>query len=106
MIALILKFWNDDAGFILTAEAIFLFTIAVLGIAVGMVALRTATVSELSEVANGIASVDQSYSFYGLGSSMTSVNGSGGVDAYNYVGFTTIVPPSQPINVSPLTGAP
>jgi hypothetical protein len=58
--------WNDEGGFILSTEAMILWTIAVLGMTTGLVAVRNATVTELTEVANTITTFDQSYSYQGV----------------------------------------
>ena len=60
------RFWNDDAGFIVSAELLFLYTIAVLGLLTGMVAIRNAVIHEMVDVADSIGALDQSYSFKGL----------------------------------------
>ena len=60
------RFWNDDAGFIVSAELLFLYTIAVLGLLTGMVAIRNAVIHEMVDVADSIGALDQSYTFVGL----------------------------------------
>jgi hypothetical protein len=60
------KLWNDEGGFILSTEAMILWTITVLGLIVGLVAVRDATVTELTEVANTILTFDQSYQYEGI----------------------------------------
>jgi hypothetical protein len=60
------KLWNDEGGFILSTEAMILWTITVLGLIVGLVAIRDATVTELTEVANAIVSFDQSFTYGAL----------------------------------------
>jgi hypothetical protein len=86
MNALVMKLWSDDAGYILSAESVFLFTITVLGITIGMAAVRNAVVSELVEVANAIAALDQGYSFNGLTTCAGFVNGTAVTDSLG--GFT------------------
>ena len=61
--------WNDDAGFIVSGEIVFLFTITVIGLVVGWVHVRGAMVSELTDVANAIAALRQDYAFGGIVSS-------------------------------------
>src|SRR6266852_3804898 len=60
------RLWSDEGGFILSTEAMILWTITVLGLIVGLVAIRDATVTELTEVANAIVSFDQSFTYGGL----------------------------------------
>lgn len=65
---LFMRLWNDDAGFILSAEYLFLFTILVLGCLVGWVHVRNAIVIEMTEAASSILALDNSYSYQGLDS--------------------------------------
>ena len=60
------KLWNDEAGFIVSAELILIATIAVIGLIVGLAAVRDGIVSELSDVAGAIQDVNQSYSIDGV----------------------------------------
>ncbi len=46
--------WADDSGFIITMEIILIATITVLGLIVGLTAVRDALVAELSDVAAAI----------------------------------------------------
>lgn len=96
------KLWNDDGGAIIAMEWVFIATILVLGIITGLVAVRQAVLTELSDVAQAILSLNQSYSFTGQSNCQASTAGSQ---------FT--VNPSQNTNallihstppVSPITG--
>ena len=60
------KFWNDEAGFVVSAELILIATVAVLGLLVGLAAVRDGIVSELSDVAGAFQDVNQSYSIDGV----------------------------------------
>jgi hypothetical protein len=59
------KLWNDEAGFIVSAELVLIATILVIGLIVGMVALRNQVVQELCDVGMAIGSLNQSYAFAG-----------------------------------------
>jgi len=92
---LLKRMWNDDAGFIVSAELVFIFTIMVLGLLVGWVHVRNAVATELTDVANAIAALDQSYTFAGLtdtcGTASASTAGSALVDTSNGpLGLTTV----------------
>ena len=87
------RFWNDDEGFIVSAELLFLYTIAVLGLLTGMVAIRNAVIHEMVDVATSIASLDQSFAFNALTGCGAYTNGSKFTDntasvqgAYNVTG--------------------
>jgi len=58
---LLSKFWKDDAGFIISTEALFILTILILGLIAGWSALRGALLQEYGEMAEAIAGLNQSY---------------------------------------------
>lgn len=64
------RLWNDEAGAVVSAEIMLVATILVIGVIVGLKSVRDAVLTELADVAQAIANVDQSYSY-------TSVNGHG-----------------------------
>ena len=57
---------NDEAGVILSAEMVLVLTICVLGVIVGLSHVVMAVNQELSDVAQAIGSLNQSYSFTGF----------------------------------------
>ena len=61
--SLMKRLWNDEAGFVVSAELILIATIAVLGLIVALDTVRNAITSELSDVAGAIQDVNQSYSY-------------------------------------------
>ncbi len=73
---------KKEAGFIISAELILIATILVIGLIVGMVAIRDATTAEMHDVAEAIGSLDQSYVFYGVqdAAQLSQVAGSAWVD--------------------------
>ena len=46
------KFWNDEAGVIVSAEIVLVATILVLGLIVGLAELQSSIVAELSDLAS------------------------------------------------------
>ena len=46
-----MKLWNDEAGFIVSAELVLIATILVLGMIVGLVSVRDQVVQELGDIA-------------------------------------------------------
>lgn len=60
------RFLNDEAGFVISAELVLVMTIAVLGMVVGLTAVRDAVSHELNDVSHAIGSVSQSYNVVGL----------------------------------------
>ena len=76
------KLWNDEAGFVVSAELILIATIAVIGLIVGLAAVRDGITSELSDVAGAIQDVNQSYSIDGV------VGHSANTAGFNYIDNT------------------
>ena len=57
------KLWNDEVGAVVSAELVLVLTILVIGMIVGLAAVRDAVVTELADVAQAIANINQSYSY-------------------------------------------
>ncbi len=68
---LLRSIWQDEAGFIISAELVLVATILVIGLIVGMVSLRNQVVQELVDVGQAIGSLSQSYAFAGVESGGT-----------------------------------
>lgn len=60
---LLKRFYHDDAAFVISAELTLIATVAIIGLITGMVAIRDAVVSELSDVAGAMQDLNQSYSY-------------------------------------------
>lgn len=60
-----LRLWNEETGAIISAEIILVATILVIGVIAGLKSLRDSVVTELGDVAQAIANLNQSYSFSG-----------------------------------------
>jgi hypothetical protein len=60
------NFWNDDNGFIVSAELILVSTILVIGLIVGLIEVQSAVIHELNDVGEAIGSINQSYSYAGV----------------------------------------
>ncbi|MBX3440936.1 MAG: hypothetical protein KF774_00920 [Planctomyces sp.] len=61
----LIALWKDEAGLVLSAEAVAIGTLGVAGATVGLSAASTSLNSELEEVAFAIRSLDQSFAFEG-----------------------------------------
>lgn len=79
---LVKRLWSDEAGFIVSAELILIATIVVIGLLVGLAAVRDGIVSELSDVAGALQDVNQSYSIDGV------VGHNANTAGFNYVDNT------------------
>lgn len=60
------RLWNDERGFIISAELVLVATIVVIGLIVGLVCVRNQVVQELVDVGQAIGSVSQSYAYSGV----------------------------------------
>lgn len=60
--------WNDEAGFIVSAELVLVATVAVLGLVVGLSEVAVSINTELNDVSNAFGSLSQSYSYCGFAS--------------------------------------
>ena len=60
------KLFNDEAGFVVSAELVLVLTIAVLGMAVGLASVRDAVTTELIDLSNAFGAVNQSYDIGGI----------------------------------------
>lgn len=76
--------WNDEAGFIVSIELILIATIAVIGLIVGLTAVRDAVVSELSDVAGAIQDLNQCYTFNGVVGHSGETCGSNFIDSTDW----------------------
>lgn len=59
------KLFNDEAGFVVSAELVLVLTIAVLGMVVGLASVRDAVNAELVDLSNAFGAVDQTYNIRG-----------------------------------------
>jgi hypothetical protein len=59
---LLAKLWRDEAGVLLSAEAVVVGTVAVVGLTTGLTVVAKSVNEELQDVAFAIRSLDQSYS--------------------------------------------
>ena len=78
------KFWNDENAFIVSSELVLLATMLVLGLIVGLSAVRQAISQELADLATAIARISQDYSYSGITGHSASVAGSIFTDANDF----------------------
>ena len=57
------KLMNDEAGFIVSAELVLVFTLCFCSVAVGMAVVRDSLVQELGDVGEAIGALDQTYNY-------------------------------------------
>jgi hypothetical protein len=83
------KFWNDEAGAIISAELVLVLTIAVIAMVVGLSSVRDAVVTELADIAQAIGNVDQTYTVCGIDGHSSAVMGFGFQDSADYCDSST-----------------
>ncbi|MGC3970838.1 MAG: hypothetical protein QM775_26955 [Pirellulales bacterium] len=66
MKTLVARLWMEDAGAIVSAEIMLVGSVLVLGVIVGLKSVRDSVVTELADVAQAFANVNQSYSYSGV----------------------------------------
>ena len=59
------KLFNDEVGFVISAELVLVLTIAVLGMVVGLTSMRDSINSELVDLSNAFGAIDQSFNIRG-----------------------------------------
>lgn len=70
------KFFNDENGFVLTAELVIIATLVFCGVIVGLSMVRDALVTELGDISEAVGALNQSYNYR----SLTGVGGAVGTD--------------------------
>jgi len=97
-----LKLWNDDCGGgSISIEWVFFVTIVVLGSITGLVAVRQAIISELTEVAQALMALNQSFSFSGQTNCESSTAGSSASDTTNGIAEGSVTATTANINQTP-----
>ena len=96
MRSLLVRLWNEDQGAIIASEFLFVVTILVIGIIVGLANIRDAVNTELSELANAILALSQGYSISGQEGCCSATDGSEAIDTPGLVPDTLCTPPAIP----------
>ncbi|KAA0133555.1 MULTISPECIES: hypothetical protein [Gimesia] len=78
------QFWNDEAGFVISAELVLVLTIAVLAMIVGLSEVAVAVNTELNDISNAIGALNQSYAYTGFAGT-----GSGGGKSKSFYAGST-----------------
>jgi hypothetical protein len=76
--------WRDETGVIATTDLALLTTIVVIGLIVGLASFRDQVVQEFADIASGVATLNQSFSYAGtvitLNGQSASIAGSQFID--------------------------
>lgn len=84
MMTLLTKMWDDEAGFVISAELILVATVAVLAMVVGLSEVSIAINEELEDVASAFGAVNQSYAFNGTCGHKGFIAGSSYKDRHDF----------------------
>ena len=76
MTHLINSLWNDEAGFVISAELVLVTTITVLGLMVGLAEVASGVNHELEDVGAAVGSLNQGYHYLGFTGCKATVVGS------------------------------
>ena len=81
------RLWLDEGGAILSAELCLIMVLLVIGMVVGLTALRDAVDFQLTDIAAAIAAIDPGYEFNGLqyNGICSGVGGAASVEGSKYV---------------------
>jgi hypothetical protein len=75
MTKLLRKLWNDDCGALIATELLFVISILVIGLIVGLVGLRNAIVSQLTALGDAILALNFGFSIAGLSGCCSATSG-------------------------------
>ena len=93
---LVVKLWKDDCGALIATEWVFVATILVLGSITGLVMVRQAILTELSDFANALMSLNQSYAFTGQSNCEAQTGPSGYQDRLHSIHDVSVSVPTIP----------
>jgi len=80
MTSLFCALWHDDRGTIIALEFLFVATILVIGLIVGLAGLRDAIITEFTELGNAVLALSQGYIFSGKTGCCSATDGSQAID--------------------------
>jgi len=96
MTKLMSKLWKDDAGAIIAAEYLFVATVLIIGVLVGLASVRDAINTELAEVANAYLALSQGYVLSGQSGCGAATDGSQAIDTPALVPDPSLTVPAIP----------
>ena len=91
-----LKLWNDDAGFVVSAELVLISTIAVLSMVVGLSEVAYGVVQELEDTGSAFGAVNQTFRYTGLCGHGGSIGGTCFTDLVDFCDRAGDVVGTQP----------
>lgn len=98
MKTIISKFWNDQHGFIVSAELVLVATIAVLAMVVGLSEVALNVNNELEDVGAAFGKLSQSYSVKGAAGCRGRAEGSQFQDSSDACDGACDINPTKPVS--------
>lgn len=100
MVRTIKALWNDENGFVVSAELVLVLTIGVLSMIVGLHAVAKSVTQEMNDLSSAFGAIDQSYSYNGLQKDChAQVKGSGYKDRNDDCDCSIIIQPPPRVKV-------
>jgi len=93
---LLSQLWEDDGGFIISLELLFVAVILVIGIIAGMGNLRIAMIVGLTQLANAIMAIDPGFEISGISGDSAGSEGSQATMVAPAANFTFASPIQEP----------
>lgn len=78
------KLFNDEAGFVVSAELVLVLTIAVLGMVVGLTAVRDSISQELVDLSTAFGAIDQTFNVVGISKAKLAGKAHAAVTGFGY----------------------
>jgi Flp pilus assembly pilin Flp len=78
------RLWKEETGAILSAEVMLVASILVIGMVAGLASLRDSVVTELADLAQALANVNQSYSYSGVAGHHVFNGGGVFIDTFDF----------------------
>ncbi len=97
MKTLLTNLWQEEAGFVVTAELILISTIAVLAMVVGLSEVALGVSQELEDTGSAFGSVNQTFRYNGLAGHQGSSSGSCFFDLTDFCDRAGDITGTQPV---------
>ena len=78
------KLFNDEAGFVVSAELVLVLTIAVLGMVVGLASVRDSLTGEFNDLSAAFGAVNQTFHLRTVSKAGGTTKGHGLVSGFGY----------------------
>lgn len=100
MANLMRKLWRDDCGALISSEYLFVATILVIGIVVGLTNVEAAINAELTALGDAFLALNVGYTISGQSGSNGSTTGSEAININSQLNGPVATPPSFPVVIS------